>query len=84
MNIKHIDSVVRMKLCPACSAGMTREIDRSIYQCDRSNCGEIFDFSLLSDAMLHELLDKERNTNRTNVEECIAKETLLNAAAQKL
>ena len=59
MNIKHIKSVVRMKVCPVCSSGMVKEICRKVYQCSRARCGETFDFSLLSDAMIDELLRKK-------------------------
>jgi len=56
MNIKYLESVIRRRLCPACGAGMTREIARNVYQCDRTHCGETFDFSLLSESMINELL----------------------------
>lgn len=62
MNIKHIESVVRRKICPVCSIGMTREIGSKVYQCSRARCGETFNFSLLSDAMILELLAKEQES----------------------
>lgn len=63
MNIQHIESVVRRNVCPVCSIGTTKEIGRNIYQCSRSRCGEIFNFSLLSDAMINELLKREGEQN---------------------
>lgn len=56
MNIKHIDSIVRMKLCPKCAIGMTRELSAKVYRCDYSMCNETYDFSLLSDDMIKMLL----------------------------
>ena len=62
MNIKHIESVVQKKLCPVCGNGMTREIEHKVYRCDHARCGETFNFSLLSDAMIQELLAKKRDS----------------------
>ena len=59
MNLKHLDMAVRQKICPVCSAGMTQEISPRIYRCRRVRCGETFDFSQLTDAMLRELLKKK-------------------------
>lgn len=58
MNVKHIESIIRFKICPACSVGMTREIGHRVYQCGHTRCGETFDFSHISDSMIYELLER--------------------------
>lgn len=65
MNLKYLDMAVRQKICPVCSAGMTREISPRIYQCSRSRCNETFDFSQLSDSMLRELLEKKAEPKKS-------------------
>jgi len=73
MNIKHIEAVVLRKLCPVCQTGMMQEIGRKIYQCSRVRCGETFDFSLLPDEMILELLEKGEN-NESGAKEARVKE----------
>lgn len=59
MNIKYLEMVVRDRVCPACSVGMTREVGPRIYQCDHTRCGERFDLSHLTDQMISDLLKKK-------------------------
>ena len=65
MNIKLIESVVRKRTCPVCETGMTLEVDRKIYKCSHARCGETFDFSLLTDLMMHELLEMEGKNQKS-------------------
>jgi hypothetical protein len=68
MNIKHLEMVMRLRLCPACSVGMTREIGYKLYQCDHSRCGERFDLSHLTDQMIGALLEKKAEGKAPNKE----------------
>jgi len=58
VNIKQIEFVMRMRLCPKCTIGMTRELSEKVYRCDYSMCSETYDYSLLSDEMVKMLLHK--------------------------
>ncbi len=60
MDLNRLEMIVVKKQCPKCDLGMVRETAARIYKCDRSQCGEIFDFSLLSDAMIDMLLDRKK------------------------
>jgi hypothetical protein len=64
MNIKHIESVMRLKLCPKCTIGTTRELAKYVYRCDYSMCNETYDYSLLSDTTIHMLLATPRTVAR--------------------
>jgi len=49
---------MRMRLCPKCTIGTTRELSEKVYRCDYSMCSETYDYSLLSDEMVKMLLHK--------------------------
>jgi len=60
MDIRKIDAVVNHKVCPKCERGLVRETEKRMYRCDYSHCGEVYDFSLLSEKMIGLLLGQER------------------------
>lgn len=60
MDIGKLDSIILRRLCPKCNLGRTRETVARVYVCDHSQCGEVFDFSVLTDSMLQLLLDTEK------------------------
>lgn len=64
MNVHYIDSIIRLRICPKCRLGMTREVGNKLYQCDHTMCGEQYDFSLLSDSMIRELLQRTRSMSK--------------------
>jgi len=48
--------ILETRTCPKCEIGMVKEIRKGFYECERSLCGEIFDFSDYSDLSLPEVL----------------------------
>ena len=70
MNIKHVESVIRMRLCPKCSIGMTRALAEKVYRCDYTLCNETYDFSFLSDKTLTMLLSVPVKPVEKNQSEC--------------
>ena len=63
MDIRKIEAVVNRRICPKCELGMVRETEDRVYQCDHSQCGEVYDFSLLPEKMINMLLDQEQDAN---------------------
>jgi len=57
MDIRKIEAIISCKVCPKCELGMVRETKRRMYRCDYSQCGEVYDFSLLSEKMITMLLE---------------------------
>jgi len=59
MDLKKIEAIIKRKVCPKCELGMVRETEVRVYRCDHSQCGEVYDFSLLSEKMLDLLLGQK-------------------------
>jgi len=66
MDLTKLDSIIHRKLCPTCNIGMVREMSARVYACDHATCGEVYDFSVLTEGMLKLLLDTERQGARRN------------------
>ena len=66
MDLNKLDSIILRKRCPACNLGMVRELSVRVYACDRVRCGEVYDFSGLTDGMLKLLLEPEKRGARRN------------------
>jgi hypothetical protein len=60
MNMKKIEMILLHKLCPKCNIGMVQETGSRVYTCLHSRCGEVFDFSIFSDTMIREIIEKCR------------------------
>lgn len=58
MDLKKLETIVHVKCCPHCNIGAVKETAKRVYTCDYSKCGEVYDFSFLSESMLRELLDR--------------------------
>ena len=60
MDIGKIEAIIRSRVCPKCELGMVRETADRLYRCDHSQCGEVYDFSLLSEKMIGILLERKQ------------------------
>lgn len=58
MDLKKLETIVHVKCCPQCNVGMIKETAKRVYTCDYSKCGEVYDFSSLSESMIRALLDR--------------------------
>ncbi len=64
MDIKKLHTIIRKNLCPRCNIGAARDTAGRVYVCDYAKCGEVFDFSFLSDTMIRRLLDGDGSQKR--------------------
>lgn len=64
MDLTKLDTIILQKRCPACNLGLVRETSARVYACDHAKCGEVYDFSVLTDSMLKLLLDPENDRRR--------------------
>ena len=55
MNLKELRTILETKTCPKCGLGMVSEVNKGVYQCTLTRCGEVFDFSAYSDMSLEDI-----------------------------
>ncbi len=58
MDLKKLETIVHVKCCPQCNVGVVKETAKRVYTCDHPKCGEVYDFSSLSESMIQALLDR--------------------------
>jgi len=59
MDIRKMEAIINRKACPKCECGLVSETEDRVYRCGHAQCGEVYDFSLLSEKMIGMLLDRE-------------------------
>ena len=58
MDLKKLETIIHIGCCPHCNTGVIKERAKRVYTCDHPECGEVYDFSSLSDSMILALLDR--------------------------
>ncbi|HWR71993.1 MAG TPA: hypothetical protein VN604_02380 [Nitrospirota bacterium] len=58
MDLKKLEAIIHVKRCPQCTIGSVKETATRVYTCDYPKCGEVYDFSSLSESMIRALLDR--------------------------